>query len=786
TDKHGNIIVKRYTTKAARFTIPWNKLPQVLVGLPISLYSLGAYLQKEDRLDDYGLESLSSFYNWEGIFGLLLAGSIGFGLTAFLGYSFLTKGFNLKKWPRSFRELVAIWMGSIIVTALISPFLTEPGLTRQQTDDEFVPNDGNVDLTGLSSPFYASLLNGLLDLLGNIPTPLEEVGFVTDNDGEGFDYARDRYLYRWRVAETYSTELQDFEQAFLSQTNDYRVYEDFQSGDPDQQRALTIEEQYLTISSGYLGEALTPWNSLEGATIGETDSIDARIVNEGSFAGGTSKSFTDINEQPILQASFSAARTQGFLTYDAYWVAEDKETLAANSILYDDLQDTLKDYDKTRFGDLDAFDQVTNNPFDAIWGLGSLPGIDRTAYITGDSGTFSSTFNANGDGIGPFERKYNDLTATLTSETTIYNFILLLANQMQSTILKGLTDGSLSIDPTQTSGVADPGADKAYWFFDAVDDNQEQGIQFGMKELLAGYVNILRAFGIPARPIIGFSVGDTMNDGGTPGLDDDSRADDTTCKSSDCDYIQILFKHLHVWVEALIPWVDNNGDMQFSWGILNPIPDPWILGNDQTDLEYGRNALGGSADVELELLSGSDTNLGESLDIGPLGTVDSFSIQNFGETVDGQTRVLFEDTPTGGQDVELKLFTQADIDALGTDPDPLVIFDAGLSIATISTDPDDPDGWGDFSLRAERNGDLFFINPDLSEDQVLNDDNSPFVVEALDFLVLDIADTNIYILVAIYGLSANVVALAWDLSVLITLELDQIVPGDPLTFPNPT
>lgn len=457
--------------------------------------------------------------------------------------------------------------------------------SRQQSDNDFVPDNKDFDVSGLSSPFYSEFLNGMLDLLGNIPDPKEEVAYIRPTDGQPLDYYRDRYLYRWRVAETYDTELADYDQTYTATQLEYvdgasNYYNVFTGSNFDEARALNIDEQYLTISNSYLGEALLPWNSQYGGLIGDFDDMDVEVSNNGSLIPGSIGGYRDINEQPVLSLTFDTARTQGFVNYDSYWIAEDKYNIIENSVLMSDLSSELDGYPTSRFGDLSI---PNSKEISGIWGLESLPGTNN--YV--------DRINPNAN---EFVTKHDAYGAILANnpDISVYNFTLLIKNDIQNAVMQGLLEGSLNIDPTQTSGVAEPGADKAYWFYKALEDPT---VQFGMKELITGFVNMLRSFDIPARPIIGFSVGNFL----------DANGNDCTSRS-DCTTIEILFEHIHIWIEVLIP-VKVGAAMNYHWGIFNPIPDPWILQENNSDFEFGKNSLGSTLDVVIDVLGSVNSKL---------------------------------------------------------------------------------------------------------------------------------------------------------------------------------
>ncbi|MCE7734587.1 MAG: hypothetical protein GPJ54_06910 [Candidatus Heimdallarchaeota archaeon] len=739
-DEHGNIRVVKYQRKGSRLSIPgltWGKVPSLLLGIPLSAYAGLLYSNSKGYLSEDGLgnDILGTTDEMSAAVRLILTGTIGMVLTLFMGYSLIRKGFKIRKYPGATREIVAMWAALIVLTAIFSPFINEPGLIRQQSDDEFIVNTNDYDVSGLDSPFYSEFLNGLLDLLGNIPEPKEQVALITPNDGGTFDYDVDRYLYRWRVAETYDPGLADFDQAYTSTQLEYidstNVYN---TRDPAEEgRALSIKEQYLTISTSYIGDALVPWNSKYGGMIGGLDSVTAEIDEgfTGDLIDTSVGGYRDINEQPALSMAFTDSRTTGFAEYDSFFVKDDKEFIADNAIKMSDLSTQLGRYDlnqdaSDRFGDLS---QANAAEISGIWGLQSLPG--GAGYFDGSH-----------DNDDAFVSKYNDYKAILDNnpDISVYDFTLLIYNDVQNAVIQGLLDGSFNIDPTQTSGVADPGLDKAYWFYDALVDPQ---VQYGMKELLAGFVNMLRSFDIPARPIIGFSIGDFLKDG-------------AECTGSDCDTISILFQHIHVWLEVLIP-VDDGSGVGYQWGVFNPVPDPWILSNDASDFAFGTNSLGGTPNIEVQITSGDDSALSAALDLGGLGTTSDFKTNKKGQDLEGRVRITYDGTPSAGQTIQLKLLTEADLISGNIDPG------VGIDLPSIITD--DTDGWGNFKLFVDTDGLAYTYN----ENDVRNSTAIPN---------LNITDVNplatqgsygIYAILAVYSLSFNGTLVGWELNSDITL-----------------
>ncbi|MHA2278729.1 MAG: hypothetical protein ACXAC2_23370, partial [Candidatus Kariarchaeaceae archaeon] len=457
-DDQGNIRVIKYAKRSTGLRIPgltWGKLPSLILGLPLLTYASLIYANKngylgDDSISEFGKDIANATDGADAAIRLVVGGTIGMVLALFFGYFLVRKGFKIRRYPAASREIIALWAISIVLLAITSPFINEPGLVRHQEDP--VIDEDDFDVSGLSSPFYDEFLNGLLDLLGNIPQPDEQVAWITPGDpGDTFDYNEDRYLYRWRVAETYDTGLADFDQAYTSTQLDYDDNGEFNynsaTGD---KKKLRIQEQYLTISSTYTGDALVPWHSEFGGMIGDTDDVTAELGPDvsGELIEGSVSGHRDINEQPVLNAAFDESRTSGFIEYDSYWVADDKDYIADNSVNMSQLDAALDDYDQERFGDLSI---ANPDEISGIWGEQSLPGTDQ--YAQDSPGTLDDAFVT----------KFGDYSDILSSNEDIstYNFALLVSNDVQNAVIQGLLDGSLNIDPTQSSGVAEEGADKA-------------------------------------------------------------------------------------------------------------------------------------------------------------------------------------------------------------------------------------------------------------------------------------------------------------------------------------
>ncbi len=716
-DEHGNVIVKRFRRRETRIKIPGltaKKVPQLMLSLLLGSYAGILYLKKEGTLatsNNSLLQSVSEFLDSiEPLVAVFVTGSIGIALSSFLAYALFSQGFKVKRWGKAFRQFVTIWIILLVASSIVSPLINEPNVVRQIPEDQFKPRDDEFDLSQLSSPFYDELLDSFLDLLGGIDPDLADqiIANITPADGLGLDPSQDIYLYRWQVSETWDPASNDFKKADETTTMPFTSFDSKFSSlafSTDNLRKFTFDNAFLTIGTSYTQPLVSFWNSEYGATFGSTSSA----TTISSTSESTLESLTivnDLNEQPIVTAKFSQAGASGAIRMDSYWKSEDKSGIAKGSATIGELSSLYAQVPTDRFPE-------KKRSVDAIsktWGQDSLPGGANYVWQDQQVGVEDA-----------FTRQYNKFSQSISSSTSVYSATLIIHNFIQQAVLNGLNSGTISLDPVQGQGDFAGTSDKAHYFYQAL----EEGGSWGLKELLPGYINMLRSFGIPARLALGFAGG-------------------TIDTSSQKISLQLL--NLHYWVEVLIPWRDDSNNLHWSWGIFNPIPiySQLLAGN----IAYGRNALSAGATIELEPLTGKDAGSGLE-----------FKLQTMGEQLQVNVSANFEGIPAANQVLDLKFLNEDDYNSVqsGTIPaDPASI---GLDIGTIKLNSE---GFAIFNASVDFNGNVTINGTSVTQVEAVN------LNAALNPGLGQSA--NVYAIAAIFGFSFNFTAVAWVKNGTLTLR----------------
>lgn len=732
-DEEGNVVIRQYTKRESAFSIkiPYRRIPTFILGALFGLYGYFASLDRQGTISDQlsgsiiGNAIIDYFEQLQGVTAIFLAGTVAVGLGYFFGWAFITRGFRINRWPAAARQLLAIVAIVLLFTAVFSAVLNEVGLVRNQEDPDFV--DDNFDLEGLTAPFYSELLNGLMDLIGNIPDPQELVATIIpglDDPSDFFDSQEDTYLWRWLVAEYYNQEEYDFEKGFEEYETEFLDIDISSIDDGSlsvnqvntaETRSFRMSQQYLSLGTSYSGEALTPWNSIYGSVV-DVDNADVNLLEgfEGGIVPGSTDLTKNINEQPLVKATFDQPRTQGYIEYDTYWIDEFKDLISQNAVTYSEFQTAMQsgDYDdeiandvrhSLRFGNL-----ANAGTLSYIWGLNSLGGdtyFDNNPSFEAAYQNFESIFDDNADDI------------------SVYDAILQISNTVQNEVIELFSDNINNFDPTNPEAnlnSAPDGIDKADYFWQqvAVDGS------FGIKDVIAGFNNMLRAFDVPARPVVGFSVGNV-----------------------DPTEIELRFEHVHIWIEALIPWLDDQNNLQFSWGTFNPIPDFNRFFSSQ-QFVYGRNALGGLPNITLAIESNDIRTIpsGDAL----VGDQDSYVLAQQNQAVTGGAQILYEGNPAVGQSVTIRLFNENDINSFVQGS----FTSLGTELGIVRTDSN---GWANFSLFVDESGTATFTPAG---------GNSSQLADPIDRLSLfsSAGSRNIYALVAQFGPSYDFDLIAWTLN----------------------
>ncbi len=637
------------------------------------------------------------FQTMNPVVKIFAAGTIGMAISSFFGYAFFTQGFKVKNWGKAFRQLVSIFLVILVASSILSPFFTEPGIVRQIDDNDFQPRTEEFDLSGLSSPFYDELLNSFLDLLGGLDPDIADqiVANITPADSFGLDPTRDVYLFRWQVSETWDPAANDFKKADETTTLPFNGFDPgSQTLDPDSLRKFQVDNAYLTIGTSYSQPLVSFWNSEEGATIADTTQFSLKSSNPEVQLSSLDVD-NDVNEQPIVNAKFSQASSSGAISFPAWWKAEDVQGIGSGAVSLGELENLFGQAPTDRF----PSSKLSNNGqgISNFWGRNSLP----TNYI------WANQEVGNEDA---FTRKYNEFDQIFTDSTSVYSAILTIHAFIQNAVLDAFNNNNLNLDPVQGQGDFAGTTDKGHYFYEAI----ENDLPWGLKEMLPGYVNMLRSFGIPARVVLGFA-------GGT----------------IDSSKISLQMLNVHYWIEALIPWRDDAGALHWSWGVLNPIPIFSALQNGQ--ITYGRNALGGGSSLKIDVVTGEESVAGVPIKLQQMG--DEFQVNisaNFGGV------------PASGQKIQLKLLDDADQSQLlsGTLPTDLDNFGVDLPTATLNDR-------GYYLL----NGSVNYEGQMTINNSVVTNVNPININAALNPGLGE--PVNGYAILAIFGFTYNFTAIAW-------------------------
>ena len=659
------------------------------------------------------------FSSLEGIASLFLTGSIAVGLGTFLGWSLITQGFKIKKWGGAARQLLAIGAMLLFTTAVFSSFINEAGVIRHQ--DDTIDVNENYDLENLDSPFYSELLNGLLDLLGPLPDPSLLIATVKSLDGQELSKQDDTYLWRYRVADTYDPETRDYTNNFDQYLTDFSSAAPLVESYPVGSKGFRVSQQYLNPTAGFTDGLLTPWNSIYDSQVDiSSPEIEANNLEAGDIVEFSSIDMQkDINSRNVIQAALTKSRTSGYFDFDAYYIPEQQESIAQNSISYGDFLNAMlidgykSDLVNTRNNAIEDAGTLSS-----IWGSSSLPDYyDLTQNDTG----FGDASVYNGK-ILNFQQNL---------EQSVYGLILQVHNQVQNAILDLLTNPNAAETFSSTSensanNEAPEGEDRAFYFWRQVENQQ----LFGIKDFLVGYVNMLRSLNIPTRLVIGFNSG---------------TIDETT------DTISIYAGDVSPWIEALIPWTDQNGNLQYSWGAFNPLPKLSLL-LDEGRFVYGQNSLGGQPTVELDASSGVETNLG--------GDIGSFSLAEMNKPFRFGSRVLFEDIPAPSQKIELRILNEEELLSLasGNVGD---VLNAGTELGTFTTS-EFQGNWANLTIvvSTDKSAKLY------AGGTVTNLEGE---YPAINPLAAE-GERNLFAIVARYALEVDFIVVGWQLEASISLS----------------
>ena len=150
--------------------------------------------------------------------------------------------------------------------------------------------------------------------------------------------------------------------------------------------------------------------------------------------------------------------------------------------------------------------------------------------------------------------------------------------QVAQKIYNDLITKYVDFNNIQISNPDSDGKDPAYFVFG------EEGSP-GVEELVLSYVLMLRALQIPARPVMGYSVGQYQS-GSNP-------------------YFDVKQSDIHYWTEILVPVILPGGKVEYHWAMFNLFPDLDLLASSGQQV-YGKNAFGSSGKFQVTVTSAID------------------------------------------------------------------------------------------------------------------------------------------------------------------------------------
>ncbi len=477
--------------------------------------------------------------------------------------------------------------GFTIVTLLMSFFSPYIGLFGKRRSLIGGPGEDlyDVDTSALSAEFNinininASELKDFLDQLLNNASLLDQVTLessVANVTLAGEDIGN--YLYRYEVYDEYEDE--DWEFVASSNALTTRIPEN-QKGSPEaeNQTKLGISQTVYSATSSLETSLLSTWSSYYLPHIDIPQNLDANLLD----LNGTQKAkkgSTDISyntrDEFVLSSTISTndmfSPFQGTYYYETHFIGDqDYEPIISNALDFDYYSTSIQN---TIINDYALFLQTPDDY------------ENRSPYVK----TFA-----------------DEIETLLTEDATVYQAITSVINRV---LMKG--------EPTSKSEEGD-GANNL-----AAPDGEGS-----FTDYIALTVMALRLLGIPARPVLGFAIGE-------PDSNDDG------------DYQALKIKHMYMWVEALVPY-DDGGDIKYIWGQFQV--GPYVTSN--YEYVYCDNTMYSSYDIALTIyenspgdvqtqnIEGQDVYL---LDYGINYTVQATTTQG-NESVEG-TMLTFESFTT--------------------------------------------------------------------------------------------------------------------------------------------
>ncbi|MCK4844089.1 MAG: transglutaminase domain-containing protein [Candidatus Heimdallarchaeota archaeon] len=444
--------------------------------------------------------------------------------------------FTLIKYQTRHNVLRIIFTGLFIGTLIISLFSPYVGLIGKYRDlpegeleEQTVDADWFTSLFTGSAPFY---IDGLLDLLDAIDlnNSLANMNIANISAVSG---PLGNFLYRWEVYDRYNPTTWEFDAS-----NDAVLYnlENDDYGPPSGTYThFEVDQKVYAATTSLQSSLLTTWNSYQNPLIEEdadwTDNVYSGTDENKTTAAksGTVKVRWNQREQLSLTATTNTIAFIGAFEYFSYFLSmlqSEKDLLIQSTDGTDGaLGFTTGDYGTSDFNDTYSM-------------FLQLPDNYRT--ISPDVWSFASDLKTNGENLG-FDSVYQQIAYDLDSILTTFGL-------------------------PETAQGDNTGQDRAQLLVTGQSDK-------AATDYLALALVALRIQGIPARPVIGFALGDG-----------------TSINR------ELKLENLFAWIEALLPY-EEGGVTKYSWGQFQIVP--YVSGS---NLIYCENTLHSNYNLTLEML----------------------------------------------------------------------------------------------------------------------------------------------------------------------------------------
>ena len=642
-DSKGTITSQELSNRKLHRFNPFNfapfklhRLPFTILGCAIIFYSALSWFASNNQLMSYSGIFTNELNVWfTGLNDLIrtITLNVAFILVlSFFGYALITQALKINRYPRALAQFSAIIFLFLLLLSIFLPIINSIQSPSHESNEDFSQWEPNFDTSRLSSPFFGDGLGDLSDLLNGLNDTLRDDILINMSVADGFGLipSRDQYLLRWKVDDVWNPGQNTYTTSSTSNALPFTPFTSQATFSPDDMNGLrkfSTQSALYALSSSFINEIVAPWNSQSTSLLSNT--FNAFVNTED--VGGTYSNWKTLNEVPYIEMNLQQSQVYGQLQYDSYWKAENKLDIQTKSVKLSELETSLATLSTSATDRIpaDLFEYNVENGIQTTginrtWGIHSLP---------------DNYFNPNNTQATDFVNQYNKFRSETRGENAAtFEIAQLVTSFIQKEVIEAFNEGSLSLSLNSSQPEASGAIDAGHYFYYALNND----LAWGIRELLPGYINMLRALGLPTRLVTGFAGGnftDVDNDG-------------------NLDTLQFSLENVQFWAEVLLVWTDSFGEKQLSWGIFNPMPILSAFVNHNV-LHYGRNSLSAAANVSVEITSGTPlSNFSTSTESLNYST----TVQHFNENFQATAKLSYGDVSVPNRNLEFFLLPSSSID----------------------------------------------------------------------------------------------------------------------------